>query len=145
MALTAVPVIETERLLLRCPVSADVDAWAAFIIDADFTRYVPRSRGNWTPRERAERTIGAYQERWEQDPLSAQGWAITRKGDGQFIGLCGIDRLPQANEGELDYLLGKPYWGRGFATEAARAAVRFGFEHTAWDRIVAAVVPANIA
>lgn len=142
MVSAAIPEIETGRLILRAPVSADVDVWATFISDPDFTRYVPRSRANRTPRERAERTIRALQELWEQQ---AMGWAITRKEDGQFIGQCNIDAVPEADDMELAYLLGKPYWGQGFATEAARAAIRFGFEHTAWDRIVAAVVPANVA
>jgi ribosomal-protein-alanine N-acetyltransferase len=73
------------------------------------------------------------------------GWAATTKEDGQFIGLCGIEKLEGTSDGELDYLLGKPYWGQGFATEAARAVVRFGFAHTSWERIVAAIVPANTA
>lgn len=142
MALGPVPAIETERLLLRGATSADVDAWAAVISDPEFIRYVPRTRANLTARERAERTMRALQEIWEQH---AVGWVITRKGDGQFIGQCNIDTLPEATEVELAYLLGKPYWGQGYATEAARAAVRFAFEHTTWNRIVAAVVPANIA
>lgn len=145
MAPVAIPVIETERLILRAPVSADVDVWATFLSEPDFTRYVPRSRANLTPRERAERTMRALQELWEQQPLGTMGWAITRKGDGQFIGQCNIDALPETDDMELAYLLGKPYWSQGFATEAVRAAIRFGFEHTTWDRIVAAVVPANVA
>lgn len=145
MASPAIPEIETERLILRRPVSADIEHWVGFLGDPDFGRYVPRSRANRTPRERAERTIRGLQALWEQQPLSAMGWAITRKGDSQFIGQCNIDALPETNDMELSYLLGKPYWGQGFATEAARAAVCFGFEHTTWDRIVAGVVPANVA
>jgi len=145
MATMTIPEIETERLLLRGPTSADVDVWEAFIVDPDFVRYLPKSTVKRTPRERAERKISEYQQRWEQQPLSAMGWAATRKVDGQFIGLCGIEGVPEANDGELDYLLGKPYWGQGFATEAARAVVRFAFEHTSWERIVAAIVPANVA
>ena len=145
MVSAAIPEIETERLILRAPVSADVEPWITFVLDPEFVRYVPTSSGNRTPRERAERTIGAYQQRWEQRPLSAMGWAVTRKQDGQFIGLCGVEGVSGTHEGELDYLLGKPYWGQGFATEAARAVVRFGFEHTTWDRIVAAIVPTDSA
>src|SRR5690242_2275115 len=140
-----IPTIETERLILRAPVAADADVWVTFIADPDFGRYVPKSKITRTPQERAERTISAYQRRWESQPLSAVGWAVTRKEDRQFIGLCGIEVLEGTNDGELDYYYGKPYWGQGFATEAARAVVRFSFEHTAWERIVAAIVPANSA
>jgi RimJ/RimL family protein N-acetyltransferase len=145
MAISVIPVIETERLILRGPIPADAGVWVTFITDPDFGRYVPRSKVTRTLQERAERMIGAYQQRWEPQPLSAMGWAATRKEDGQFIGLCGIEELSRTNDGELDYLLGKPYWGQGFATEAARAMVRFAFENTGWDRVVAAIVPANLA
>ncbi len=145
MPAPTIPTIETERLILRGPVPADADVWVTFISEPDFGRYVPRSKVTRTPQERAERTISNYQQRWESQPLSAVGWAVTRKKDGQFIGLCGAEALEGTNDGELDYYCGKPYWGQGFATEAARAVVRFCFEHTSWDRIVAAIVPANIA
>jgi RimJ/RimL family protein N-acetyltransferase len=145
MATSVIPVIETERLILRGPSPADAAVWVTFIADPDFGRYVPRSKVTRAPQERAERIIGAYQQRWEAQPLSAMGWAATRKADGQFIGLCGIEELSGTNDGELDYLLGKPYWSQGYATEAARAMVGFAFDNTGWDRVVAAIVPANLA
>lgn len=145
MPAPTIPSIETENLILRGPVPADADVWVTFIAEPDFGRYVPRSKVTRTPQERAERMISIYQRRWEPQPLSAMGWAAVRKRDGQFIGLCGIEALDGTNDGELDYLFGKPYWGQGFATEAARAMIRFGFEHTSWGRMVAAIVPANIA
>jgi ribosomal-protein-alanine N-acetyltransferase len=145
MTPVTISAIETERLILRGPVSADTEPLAAFIADPAFSRYIPKAPGNRTPRERAERLIGIYQQRWEEHPPSAMGWAAVRKADGQFIGICGVEVVPDAHEGELDYRVGPLYWGQGFATEAARAIVRFGFEHTAWERIVAAVVPANVA
>ncbi len=145
MTSVSIPIIETERLILRGPIPADADALVTFIADPDFGRYVPRSKVTRAPQERAERIISAYQRRWEPQPLSAMGWAVTRKADGQFIGLCGVEELSGTNDGELDYYLGKPYWGHGFTTEAARAMVRFAFENSGWDRLVAAIVPANIA
>ena len=145
MPARTIPIIETERLILRGPIPNDADVWVTFIDEPDFGRYLPRSKVVRTPRQRAERTMTFYQQRWETQPLNAIGWAVTRKEDGQFIGLCGVDVLEGTNDGELDYYYGKPYWGQGFATEAARAVVRFGFEHTSWERIVAAIVPANIA
>lgn len=144
MTSVATPTIETERLLLRIPTSADAAPLAAFIDDPDFSCYIPKSKIVRTSRERAERLIGIYQQRWDEQPLSATGWSATRKRDGQFIGICGIEGVPDTADGEIDYRLGQPYWGQGFATEAARAMVRFGFEHTDWDRIVAAVVQANV-
>lgn len=139
----AIPVIETENLILRGPIDADIDVWAGFVTDPEFVRYVPTSRIVRTPRERAERVIGNYQRRWDGEPLSAMGWAITRRADGQLVGLCGIEVVAGTNEGEIDYYIGKPYWGQGYAGEAAAAATRYALEHTSFDRIVAYVVPQN--
>ena len=145
MTLATAPTIETERLLLRLPTDADVAPLATFIEDPGFYRYMPTSKVVRTPWERAERLIGIYQKRWEEHPLNAMGWSATQKSDGQFIGICGIEGVPDTADGEIDYRFGPPYWGQGYATEAARAMIRFGFEQTAWDRIVAFVVPANAA
>jgi RimJ/RimL family protein N-acetyltransferase len=146
MPTPTIPIIETERLILRGTTPADADTWVTFLADPDFVRYVPRSKVTRTPQERAERIMNAYQRRWESQPLSSMGWAATRKEDGQLIGLCGIELLNGTNDGELDYYYGKPYWGQGYATEAARAVMRYSFEHTSWDRVVAAIIlPANIA
>jgi RimJ/RimL family protein N-acetyltransferase len=145
MASVTTASIETERLLLRMPSAADVAPLAAFIEDPEFVRYVPKSKVVRTAQERAERLIDSYQRRWEEQPLNAMGWSAARKSDGQFIGICGLEGVPDTADGEIDYRLGPPYWGQGYATEAARAMVRFGFEQTAWERLVAAVVPANAA
>src|SRR5690348_9241173 len=98
MTTLTIPIIETERLILRGPVPADADVWVTFITEPDFGRYVPRSKVTRTPQERAERVIGAMQQRWEPQPLSAMGWAVSRKVDGQFIGLCGIEELSGTND-----------------------------------------------
>jgi RimJ/RimL family protein N-acetyltransferase len=70
---------------------------------------------------------------------------IARKGDNRFIGLCHLEQMAGANAAELSYLFDQPYWRQGFATEAAPAAVRYDFEHSAWDRIVAATRAENAA
>lgn len=145
MPAPTIPVIETERLILRGTTPGDADTWVTFLADPEFLRYIPRAKVPRTPQERAERIMNAYHQRWESRPLNSMGWAVTRKADGQLLGLCGIEELNGANDGELDYYYGKSYWGQGYATEAARAVVRYSFEHTSWDRVVAAILPANIA
>ena len=61
------------------------------------------------------------------------------------MGHCGLRFLDEIGETELYYALGKPHWGRGFATEAAGAAMRFGFDRAGLSRIVAYAVPENRA
>lgn len=143
MASAAVPEVETARLLLRGPTDADIDAWASFLADPEVLRYLPKRA--ITPRERAERSFTSINQGWQQDPIGDLGWVITLKAEGQLIGWCGAGTAEGSNEAELVYSLGKPYWGRGFATEAARALIRFAFENTVWARIVAAIIPGNVA
>ena len=84
-----------------------------------------------------------FSESWKTHGFG--GWLVTDKSSGQIFGECNFDR-EEMGEGdiELGYSFAKAYWGKGYATEAARAAVRWGFEYASMDRIVAVVVPENI-
>jgi len=59
--------------------------------------------------------------------------------DVKFIGWCGLQYLPETEEVEVAYLLGKAYWGKGLATEAAQASLRYGFEDLGLESIVGIV------
>jgi RimJ/RimL family protein N-acetyltransferase len=142
MASAAIPAIETERLLLRGPAPGDVDAWATCVADPEFNRFMPA--WDLSPHARAESKLTAFQQGWEQDPVSHIGWVITTKTDGRLIGLCDTDAVNETSDGEVGYWMCPGSWGQGFTTEAARAAVRYAFEHTTWDRMVAAVIPENM-
>jgi ribosomal-protein-alanine N-acetyltransferase len=62
-----------------------------------------------------------------------------------LIGWAGLQYLPDTDEIEVGYLLDKGHWGRGLATEAARASVRFGFDALGIETIVGVVHPENVA
>ena len=143
MASAVAPEIETERLLLRGPAPADVDVWATCVADPEFNRFQPKR--DLTPRERAERKLTAYQQGWERQPVPYIGWVITTKADSRLIGLCEVSSDDEGTEGEVGYFLCPACWGQGFTTEAARAAVRYAFEHTTWDHLVGTVAPLNVA
>jgi RimJ/RimL family protein N-acetyltransferase len=64
---------------------------------------------------------------------------------GDLIGFCGLQPLPETEEIEIGWWLARAWWGRGLATEAARAALRDGFERVGLERIVAIAQPANTA
>lgn len=66
------------------------------------------------------------------------------KGEGRIIGFCGLKRLPDLDAVDLGYRLLPEYWGRGLATEAARASVEFGFGTLRLERIIGLVLPENI-
>ena len=64
---------------------------------------------------------------------------------GGLIGFCGLQPLPESEEIEIGWWLARAWWGRGLATEAARVALRDGFERAGLERIVALAQPANTA
>jgi RimJ/RimL family protein N-acetyltransferase len=133
--------IETARLLLRPFLEGDLDDYTRLIFsDAEVMRFLPKR--DLAPRDRAVQTIAIFTERWEE--YRSGVWAVTDKVTGEFMGHCGLGPVPEAGEIEVLYSLGKAYWGRGIATEAARASVRFGFEQANLDRLIALAVPENI-
>lgn len=70
-------------------------------------------------------------------------WAVVDREESQVVGWCGLEYLPELNETELAYLLSKQIWGRGYATEAAKATVRFGFGSAGLENIIGLVHPEN--
>jgi ribosomal-protein-alanine N-acetyltransferase len=137
-----VPEIETERLILRQITEVDLDDWGKQIFgDPEVTRYLPKR--DISPRDRAERALKATNEDWTNYGYGE--WAVTVKPDRKLIGQCGLISVKETGETEVDYSLARPYWGRGIATEAARACVRFGFENAGLERLIALAVPENLA
>lgn len=135
--------IETERLLLRERRDGDIAGYAAFTTDPDFRRYVPVRVSNETPEERAQRSLAGMLSRWEQEPLRGVGWVIARREDDQIIGQGGFEEGEVPEDGEIDYKIGKPFWGQGYGREAAHAMSRFVIDSGMYARLVAYIVPAN--
>jgi RimJ/RimL family protein N-acetyltransferase len=77
--------------------------------------------------------------------ISAQGaadnpeqtFAVTRKADGQLVGAIGLRIEREHERAELGYWIGRPFWGNGYATEAGRAVVAYGFDELRLNRIYA--------
>jgi RimJ/RimL family protein N-acetyltransferase len=143
MSDTQIPSIETERLLLRGSAPGDIEAWGDLLDDADVLRYLPKF--TQPIRERAALHIQWCDGAWEEEPQTDVSWMIALKQTGELIGRCGCGTPEGSNEAEVIYTLGKPYWGRGYATEATRAVIRYSVEHFPWDPITACIFPANIA
>ena len=121
-----IPSIETDRLKFLPPTKEHLQDWANRIFaDPDVIHYMPKRE--ITPYERAERAFNIYMNLWADQPVG--GWVLINKNDNQLIGSCEIEYLEETNEYELGYALSKTSWGKGFGTEAASAATRFGFEH----------------
>jgi RimJ/RimL family protein N-acetyltransferase len=137
------PVIETPRLILRELTLADLDALAVLYADPDIRRYFPE--GTLTREETKEEI------EWIIDVYYGQYgyglWATIYKETGAFIGRCGLIpwKHDEGLEVEVAYLLDKPYWGRGLASEAALAIRDYGFEQLGLPRLICMMYPDNVA
>lgn len=133
-------VVETERLILHPFVASDLDALFAIHQDARVGRYTFRPT---TPEQAAERYQAAEVQR---EGCGAAPWVV-RTRDETVVGYGGLllDTFDPGWGIELAYFFGPEHWGHGYATELARAAVRYGFEALALVRIVSFAQPANVA
>lgn len=107
--------------------------------DAEVMTYISGGK----PRTRESTRVGLLRtiEGWRDRGFGL--WAVVEKDSGRVIGYCGLIFLENTTEIELAYGLAKSSWGKGFATEAARVSLRYGFEELKLDRIVAVVNPQN--
>lgn len=138
-------VLETERLLFRAHQPQDLEPYCAMEADPDVRRYVG---GKPRTRQAAEER---FQRVFLPPPQNRMAlWATVYKSEGVYIGYCGIyphfeDQEAIPGEGVLAFYLARPYWGRGLATEAGRAFLRFGWSELGLKRIVAGVQVGNAA
>ncbi|CAG1006849.1 partial Acetyltransferase, partial [Anaerolineae bacterium] len=72
-------------------------------------------------------------------------WAVVIRETGQIIGWNGLEYLPDTNETEVGYLLSGAFWGKGYATESAGAAVKFGLNKIGLKEIIGLTHPQNLA
>jgi len=130
----SIPVLETERLRLRLFTLDDEAAVFALVSDPEVARFV-RFEAHLTPAETRAFLELVQQYYRRREPFA---WAIVRHEDDRLIGSCGfVSQAVERRSAEIGYWLGKPYWGKGYAVEAARALVRFGFEQMGLERVEA--------
>ena len=134
--------LETARLKLRWFTDDDVRIMFDLNSDPEVIKYAES-----TP----TRTLQEAKERLEQGPLSDYGkygygrFAVELKETGKVIGFCGIKYLPEINLPEIGYRYLQEYWGRGIGTEAARVCVDFARDDLEIEKLVALIIPENIA
>jgi RimJ/RimL family protein N-acetyltransferase len=139
--LKSIPEIETDRLRLRAFTPDDLDDLHMVFGDTDVMKYI--SGGEPRTREATRTGMLRTVEGWRERGFGL--WAVMEKASGCVIGYCGLIYLEGTTEVELAYGLAKSSWGKGFATEAARASLKFGFEELKMKRIVAVVNHENEA
>lgn len=136
--------LETDRLILRCWREADFAPFVALNADPLVMRYFASTR---TP-EACRDTIRRYESCHARDGFGF--CAVERKADGAFIGVIGIETvrpfgLPFEPAVEVGWMLAADCWGRGYATEGARAAMDHGYRQFGLGEIIAVTAVDNAA
>lgn len=134
--------IETDRLILRPPVDADRDAIFAINGDPEVYGWLA---GTGT-RAESDATVDRILAMIAEHGFSF--WAVQRKADGAILGLAGLlamgPDLPVGPALEVGWRFARCAWGQGYATEAARGAVDWGFATQPADEIIAITAHSNV-
>jgi len=136
-----IPSLNTQRLTLRPLVPADAVALHRIYQVDGVLRYFPDPQP--PPLERVERNLLLQRAHWEQHGYG--NWGVLAPGQVEIIGWAGLQFLPDTGETEVGFLLDRPFWGRGYATEVALASLRYGFEKFHFPEIIGLVHPENLA
>jgi [ribosomal protein S5]-alanine N-acetyltransferase len=135
------PVLETQRLILRELTADDADGLLEIFADPVAMEHYPST---WD-RSQTLRWID-----WAGASYRANGfglWAVVRRDDGAFLGDCGpmLQEIEGRTIPEIGYHIVRAEWGRGYATEAAVACRDWLFRETSWDEVCSIVAPENLA
>jgi RimJ/RimL family protein N-acetyltransferase len=145
--------LETARLTLRPCEPGDLDAFASMMGDPEVVRFLG---GRTLDRAETAERLKLWRERFDRDGFGA--FAVVRREDRAIVGRCGllVWELPDWTtttaaeavgpyEVEVGWVLGRPYWGSGYATEAAHAVVDFARSTLRRKRLISLIDPANDA
>ena len=131
--------METERLVLRMFRESDTDAYAEMLADPEVMRFLG---GKPMSRQEAWRNMAMVIGHWH---LRGYGfWAVEEKASGEMVGRVGCWR-PEGWPGlEVGWTLRRRFWGRGYATEAARASMNYVFDELGQTRVISLIAPENV-
>lgn len=131
--------METERLVLRMFRESDTDAYAEMLSDPEVMRFLG---GKPLPRAEAWRNMAMVLGHWH---LRGYGmWAVEEKATGEMVGRVGC-WYPEGWPGlEVGWTLRRRFWGRGYATEAARASINYAFDVLGRARVISLIAPENV-
>ncbi|MFJ9605189.1 GNAT family N-acetyltransferase [Kitasatospora sp. NPDC101176] len=133
--------LHTERLLIRRWRESDLAPWAAMNADPEVREHL----GDVLTREQADASVARFEAAIER---RGYGWlAVEVRESGEFVGFAGLDDvdegLPFAGV-EIGWRLARTAWGRGYATEAARAVLAHGFDTLGLPEVLAVTTATNL-
>lgn len=131
--------LATERLSIRELRDIDLDFVASMLADANVMAFWPRTYS----RPEAEAWIANQRTRYERDGYGY--WLVSRRETGEPVGQVGLLRqeFDARVEVGLGYILHRPYWGLGYALEASRECLRYGFHTLGLTQIIVLIRPEN--
>ena len=134
------PTLDAERVRLRAPREADVAAFLDVFGDADALRYW--SHGPLVDEDAARAYIESIHTGLRE--RSFFQWAVADRETDAVVGTVTLTSWDRANRrAEIGFILAPSHWGQGFASEAVRRALRFGFGEMGLHRVEADVDPEN--
>ena len=136
-----IPCLTTSRVILRQLQLEDAKVLFRVYQSEGVLRFFPCTDS--PPIEKVQRFIHGQGEHWQKHGYG--NWGILPVGGDEIIGWAGLQYLPELDETEVGFLLDRPFWGKGYATEVALASLGFGFENINLDHIIALVHPENLA
>jgi RimJ/RimL family protein N-acetyltransferase len=136
-----IPRLETERLRLREFRESDIDAMATIFADEDVPRFITPN-GQPQGREFAWRVMTNLTGHWTLRGFGM--WALEEKATGRLVGYAGPN-FPETWPGqEIGWTVGRDFWGKGYASEAARKALIYARDTLKWPRVIHVIDPANL-
>jgi RimJ/RimL family protein N-acetyltransferase len=133
------PVLETERLILRVPRIDDFDRFAELLADEDAARHI----GGHAPRAAAWRRFLQQPGAWLLQGFGM--FSVIDRDSGRWLGQAGPWKPEGWPGNEIGYSFHPDAWGRGYATEAAAAAIDWALANLGWDDFIHCIAPANTA
>lgn len=116
---------------------SDVPAMSAILGDAETMRYIGPGFQRGLTAEETGAAIARMSDAYERNGIGI--WPVVVKATGELAGECGLQAMPGTSDVEVAYIFGKAHRGNGYAIEAARAVVEFGFRERSLPSIVALV------
>ncbi len=134
-------ILETLRLRLREMTPADLDFVAEMLGHPEVNRYYEHR----FTREDAEAWLERQLERYRRDGHGL--WLVEERESGRAVGQVGLamQEIEGERAPEIGWLLHRPFWGRGYATEAAAATREAAFSRWRYPRVISLIRPENLA
>jgi len=133
-------ILETERLILRPFRQADIDAYAELCADPSVMKFL-NAAGVPISRADAWRQMSMYLGHWELRGFGT--WAVEERASGDLVGRVGLHYPEGWPDRELGWTIAHRFWGKGYASEAARASIAHAFEALEWSHLVSLIHPDN--